>query len=270
MNVLDYSIRLGKLLRKTEEGRSLLQLETGIEEKYKNNDTFCHYEQFAERNTSQYYFYSWDMAYKTFINMLTDDSIEHRDFFIPTAELISVDEGIKTLASTAVAFGNTFEKIVAVIISGGEYETIIPGSWKYKVKNAISDIQIAVERTLLIRTIAVFYQMHPDLLNNAATQKYLTEREEKKLLPFSQKAFEMMSEAKDVSKEEKVLYEKIMAQLSLHEFTSQQISPPVIVTMTMPEQELFLEANKWELAHGGLSGRTAQQFIDYLLGQVKS
>ena len=209
MNVLDYSIRLGKLLRKTEEGRSLLQLETGIEEKYKNNDAFCQYEQFAERNTSQYYFYSWDMAYKTFINMLTDDSIEHRDFFIPTAELISVDEGIKTLASTAVAFGNMFEKIVAVIISGGEYETIIPESWKYKVKNAISDIQIAVERTLLIRTIAVFYQKHPDLLNNAATQKYLTEREEKKLLPFSQKAFKMMSEAKNVSKEEKVLYEKM-------------------------------------------------------------
>lgn len=37
----------------------------------------------------------------------------------------------------------------------------------------------------------------------------------------------------------------------------------------MPEEELLLEANKWELAHGGLSGRTAQQFIDYLLGQKK-
>ena len=35
----------------------------------------------------------------------------------------------------------------------------------------------------------------------------------------------------------------------------------------MPEEKLLLEANKWELAHGGLSGRTAQQFIDYLLGQ---
>lgn len=34
----------------------------------------------------------------------------------------------------------------------------------------------------------------------------------------------------------------------------------------MPEETLFLEANKWELNHGGLSGRTAQQFIDYLLG----
>ncbi|MCM1387355.1 MAG: ATP-binding protein [Bacillus sp. (in: Bacteria)] len=35
----------------------------------------------------------------------------------------------------------------------------------------------------------------------------------------------------------------------------------------MNEEELLLEANKWELAHGGLSGRTAQQFMDYLLGK---
>ena len=39
--------------------------------------------------------------------------------------------------------------------------------------------------------------------------------------------------------------------------------------INMEEEELYLEANKWELAHGGLSGRTAQQFIDYLLGQIK-
>lgn len=37
--------------------------------------------------------------------------------------------------------------------------------------------------------------------------------------------------------------------------------------ITIPEEELVLEANKWELSHGGLSGRTAQQFIDYLLGK---
>lgn len=35
----------------------------------------------------------------------------------------------------------------------------------------------------------------------------------------------------------------------------------------MPEETLLLEANRWELSHGGLSGRTAQQFIDYLLGK---
>jgi len=35
----------------------------------------------------------------------------------------------------------------------------------------------------------------------------------------------------------------------------------------MNEEELLAGANQWELSHGGLSGRTAQQFIDYLLGK---
>lgn len=34
----------------------------------------------------------------------------------------------------------------------------------------------------------------------------------------------------------------------------------------MSEEELRAEANKWELSHGGLSGRTARQFINYLAG----
>ncbi len=36
----------------------------------------------------------------------------------------------------------------------------------------------------------------------------------------------------------------------------------------MGEKELCAEANKWELSHGGISGRTAQQFVNYLLGQM--
>ena len=38
--------------------------------------------------------------------------------------------------------------------------------------------------------------------------------------------------------------------------------------LTMSDDELRAEANKWELSHGGISGRTAQQFINYLLGTV--
>lgn len=37
--------------------------------------------------------------------------------------------------------------------------------------------------------------------------------------------------------------------------------------VAMEEETLLAEAGKWELSHGGLSGRTAQQFIDYLRGQ---
>jgi predicted AAA+ superfamily ATPase len=34
----------------------------------------------------------------------------------------------------------------------------------------------------------------------------------------------------------------------------------------MSDEEILQEANKWEISHGGLSGRTAQQFIDYIAG----
>ena len=40
--------------------------------------------------------------------------------------------------------------------------------------------------------------------------------------------------------------------------------------VTMPEEKLLLEANKWELSHGGLTGRTAQQFIDHILGTIEN
>ena len=37
--------------------------------------------------------------------------------------------------------------------------------------------------------------------------------------------------------------------------------------IALDEQTLLGEANKWELSHGGLSGRSAQQFIDYISAQ---
>ena len=37
--------------------------------------------------------------------------------------------------------------------------------------------------------------------------------------------------------------------------------------VNMTDEQLCTEANKWELSHGGISGRTAQQFINYCLGQ---
>ena len=39
--------------------------------------------------------------------------------------------------------------------------------------------------------------------------------------------------------------------------------------INMSEEELCAEANKWELSHGGISGRTAQQFINHCLGNCR-
>ncbi|WMJ88740.1 ATP-binding protein [Anaerocolumna sp. MB42-C2] len=39
--------------------------------------------------------------------------------------------------------------------------------------------------------------------------------------------------------------------------------------LSLSEEELCAQANMWEMSHGGRSGRTAQQFINYLAGQKK-
>ena len=42
-----------------------------------------------------------------------------------------------------------------------------------------------------------------------------------------------------------------------------------IVEYLLSDDEIKAEANKWELSHGGISGRTGQQFAYYLAGQQK-
>jgi predicted AAA+ superfamily ATPase len=37
--------------------------------------------------------------------------------------------------------------------------------------------------------------------------------------------------------------------------------------INLPEEELYKDADRWELNHGGISGRTAQQFVNHLVGQ---
>ena len=57
----------------------------------------------------------------------------------------------------------------------------------------------------------------------------------------------------------KEVFERVQPQIVIHLAAKAGIK--------MSEDELKAEANKWELSHGGISGRTAQQFIYYLQGQ---
>lgn len=41
-----------------------------------------------------------------------------------------------------------------------------------------------------------------------------------------------------------------------------------VTSEQMSDEELKAEANKWELSHGGISGRTAQQFVNYVVGTL--
>ncbi len=53
------------------------------------------------------------------------------------------------------------------------------------------------------------------------------------------------------------LFQEIVAELARRE------------GLDVDQEILLAEANKWELRHGGISGRTAQQFINYLAGKLR-
>ena len=40
-----------------------------------------------------------------------------------------------------------------------------------------------------------------------------------------------------------------------------------IYGIEMDEKELYLQSDRWEMSHGGLSGRCAGQFINHLLSE---
>lgn len=53
---------------------------------------------------------------------------------------------------------------------------------------------------------------------------------------------------------------------SKKEFNNIVIELAKKMNLDIPEETLIAEANKWEMKHNGVSGRTAQQFVNYLAG----
>lgn len=55
---------------------------------------------------------------------------------------------------------------------------------------------------------------------------------------------------------------------SKKEFNNIVIELAKKMNLDIPEEKLIAEANKWEMHHNGVSGRTAQQFINYIAGTL--
>ena len=78
----------------------------------------------------------------------------------------------------------------------------------------------------------------------------------------------------DTMEEKLSLVNRFGVQISYSKPSKKEFNEIVIelarrVGLTMTDEELCAEANKWEMRHGGISGRTAQQFINYLQGTVE-
>lgn len=78
----------------------------------------------------------------------------------------------------------------------------------------------------------------------------------------------------DTMEEKLSLVNRFGVQISYSKPSKKEFNEIVIelarrVGLTMTDEKLCAEANKWEMRHGGISGRTAQQFINYLQGTVE-
>ena len=209
MNVIDYALRLGKFLRKTPEGKALLQKYDMLEERYKDNESWKQFGDFVERKNSRYYFYAWDVAYTSFAGVIDDVEMEHRNLFLKTAEIVTSDDDIKELAAMAVEFGNIFEEIVGLVVTGGNVKNVIRPNWKYKIENSIEDIRIAVQRTMFTQEIAKCAQKHKDEFKSEAASEYCDIREKEAFLAYSDDAREFMQQYPNISDDYKRVIENI-------------------------------------------------------------
>lgn len=209
MNVLDYSIKVGRLLRKTNEGRKFIEIQNRIEERYGEDVVYSLFKQLVNNQETKFYFAAWAMAYYTCLGILEDQTLENRQIFIRTAELVKSDVNFKKLAEAAIELENLFQLIASGALSDVEIDKRLPKEWKYRIVDSISDIRLAVKRTLMGKYFALFNAKKRGFINAEAAKRYLDLREKSRILPFTNEAISMIKDNKELPDEEKELYEKM-------------------------------------------------------------
>ncbi|QFJ55295.1 hypothetical protein [Pseudobutyrivibrio xylanivorans] len=209
MNVLDYSIKVGRLLRKTNEGRNFIEIQNRIEERYGEEVIYSLFTQLVNNQETKFYFAAWAMAYDTYRGILEDETFEDREMFIRTAELVNNDEDFKKLAEASIELENVFQVVSSGALSGQDMDQMLPKEWKFRMRNSISDIQLAVKRTLMGKYFDLYNAKKRGFISTDAAKKYLDMREKCRFLPFTKEAISMIHDNKELPEEEKELYEKM-------------------------------------------------------------
>lgn len=191
MNIIEASIRLGKALRKTDIGRQLINTYQIVSEKYKKeeNSDYSLFYQSVEKEACQYNFFAWTISYDKFSYVYENPDSENATLFLSTAKLVIADEDIKKLADEAMKLGEIVTKLLDFVLTNKREFNEFGNS--FKVKNAITDLMMTIQRTSLILYIA---SKLSTVIYNQRFAEYETERRNKKFLPFSNEAMKFIAE----------------------------------------------------------------------------
>jgi hypothetical protein len=151
MNIIEYSIRLGKALNKTGLGKEVKNIYFSLRDECDQCGENSHYQiynQCVEHECSRNHFYGWAIIYENMKQYVKTDLSEKDMPIWDTAKYVLENDKFKKMAYISEKMGKMAIKLSdAVICSKYDDEDIKDILKIMKVKNAVMDLQMAVERS---------------------------------------------------------------------------------------------------------------------------
>lgn len=154
MNIIEYSFRLGKALNKTEIGKKMKSTYVSLKEKYEKcetEETISHYQvydQCVASECSRNHFYGWFVIYEKMKQYVEDEVQDREEIILNAAEYILKSDDFKIMSDVSQEMGSLVVKLVDSIICSEYDDADIQKLLKVmKVKNAVTDLQMSIERT---------------------------------------------------------------------------------------------------------------------------
>lgn len=153
MNIIEYSIRLGKALNKTALGKEIKNIYLSLDGECNKSgeNEISHYQiynQCVERECSRYHFYGWAITYEKMKRYVKTDLPDRDKIIMDTAKYVLENNEFKNMSNVSEKMGKMTVKLCDAIICSNYDDKDINDLFKImKVKNAIMDLQMAVERS---------------------------------------------------------------------------------------------------------------------------
>lgn len=153
MNIIEYSIRLGKALNKTELGKEIKKIyfSLGDECNKRGEKVVRHYQiynQRVEHECSRNHFYGWAITYEKMKQYVKTDLSDGDKFILDTAKYVLENDEFKKMSDVSEKMGKMAVKLSDAIICSKYDDEDVKDLFKImKVKNAVIDLQMAVERS---------------------------------------------------------------------------------------------------------------------------